>query len=235
MNKVISIVKNSIAAFLGLWTIIMLSFSLVCASIPRHQQNLPDYLLKNFNNSGFSFMGFSSFLLEDGNWDWAIILLGMFSIMFLLVGIAGIMLSVLHMFNIIKTSKSITNFVIIEIVCMFLYMVFGIVITAIANSVSTYYFDYESGFKTVAFVPLIIGTIFTVAYFIAPQAINKFMIASTNDNLQKTQTPNKIHNTNTKIANIDITVELKKYKELLDSDIITKEDFDKKKAQLLDL
>ena len=93
-----------------------------------------------------------------------------------------------------------------------------------------------SFFATASFIPFIIGAVMVIAYYLClkflPQNINL------NENNEKTD---NIANDSSAISTIDSSSEIKKlelltkYKELNSQGILSDEEFDAKKKQLLDL
>lgn len=120
-----------------------------------------EYGMSTFADTGFSVMGFRTFFIEDGGFEWATTLMGVFAILQLVVAVAALVLSVLALFVFKgKTAYSICKSFIITCFCFLCwYMIEGIVYSSIAGG-------YYIGLTTLAYVPLIFGVLLFVAYFV---------------------------------------------------------------------
>lgn len=114
------------------------------------------YLTEN----GFTLMGFQSYIIQD-SFVWAISLIGAFAILQLLVAIATLVLSVLALLVFKgKTSYTICKaFVSTCFAFLIWYMIEGIVYILIA------------GGSMLAYVPLIFGVLLFVAFFVCAQKV----------------------------------------------------------------
>ena len=141
-----------IAFAMGLVTLCGLAAALV-------SQNY--YGISTFADTGFSVMGFRTFFIEDGGFEWATTLMGVFAILQLVVAVAALVLSVLALFVFKgKTAYGICKSFIITCFCFLCwYMIEGIVYSSIAGG-------YYIGLTTLAYVPLIFGVLLFVAYFV---------------------------------------------------------------------
>lgn len=141
-----------IAFAMGLVTLCGLAAALV-------SQNY--YGISTVADTGFSVMGFRTFFIEDGGFEWATTLMGVFAILQLVVAVAALVLSVLALFVFKgKTAYSICKSFIITCFCFLCwYMIEGIVYSSIAGG-------YYIGLTTLAYVPLIFGVLLFVAYFV---------------------------------------------------------------------
>ena len=141
-----------IAFAMGLVTLCGLAAALV-------SQNY--YGISTVADTGFSVMGFWTFFIEDGGFEWATTLMGVFAILQLVVAVAALVLSVLALFVFKgKTAYSICKSFIITCFCFLCwYMIEGIVYSSIAGG-------YYIGLTTLAYVPLIFGVLLFVAYFV---------------------------------------------------------------------
>lgn len=141
-----------IAFAMGLVTLCGLAAALV-------SQNYYD--ISTVADTGFSVMGFRTFFIEDGGFEWATTLMGVFAILQLVVAVAALVLSVLALFVFKgKTAYSICKSFIITCFCFLIwYMIEGIVYSSIAGG-------YYIGLTTLAYVPLIFGVLLFVAYFV---------------------------------------------------------------------
>lgn len=141
-----------IAFAMGLVTLCGLAAALV-------SQNY--YGISTFADTGFSVMGFWTFFIEDGGFEWATTLMGVFAILQLVVAVATLVLSVLALLVFKgKTAYGICKSFIITCFCFLIwYMIEGIVYSSIAGG-------YYIGLTTLAYVPLIFGVLLFVAYFV---------------------------------------------------------------------
>ena len=119
------------------------------------------YGISTFADTGFSVMGFRTFFIEDGGFEWATTLMGVFAILQLVVAVAALVLSVLALLVFKgKTAYGICKSFIITCFCFLIwYMIEGIVYSSIAGG-------YYIGLTTLAYVPLIFGVLLFVAYFV---------------------------------------------------------------------
>lgn len=120
-----------------------------------------EYGMSTFADTGFSVMGFRTFFIEDGGFEWATTLMGVFAILQLVVAVAALVLSVLALFVFKgKTAYSICKSFVVTCFCFLIwYMIEGIVYSSIAGG-------YYIGLTTLAYVPLIFGVLLFVAYFV---------------------------------------------------------------------
>lgn len=141
-----------IAFAMGLVTLCGLAAALV-------SQNY--YGISTVADTGFSVMGFRTFFIEDGGFEWATTLMGVFAILQLVVAVAALVLSVLALLVFKgKTAYGICKSFIITCFCFLIwYMIEGIVYSSIAGG-------YYIGLTTLAYVPLIFGVLLFVAYFV---------------------------------------------------------------------
>ena len=121
-----------------------------------------EYGMSTFADTGFSVMGFKTFFIEDGGFEWATTLMGVFAILQLVVAVAALVLSVLALFVFKgKTAYSICKSFVVTCFCFLIwYMIEGIVYSSVAGGF------YIGGLTTLAYVPLIFGVLLFVACFV---------------------------------------------------------------------
>lgn len=194
------------------------------------------YLTEN----GFTLMGFQSYIIQD-SFVWAISLIGAFAILQLLVAIATLVLSVLALLVFKgKTSYTICKaFVSTCFAFLIWYMIEGIVYILIA------------GGSMLAYVPLIFGVLLFVAFFVCAKKVPEkplrrsvpygayagqpYMgqpyygapVPPQQAAPQPAPQPSAADSMEEKVKL------LTQYKQLLDSGILTQEEFDKLKAETL--
>ena len=175
--------------------------------------------------SGFTMLSFESKFIDKSHWGGAI--LGVFSILELITAIACIGLA---LWNFSKTNKfTFINVAVIggTLFNVVFYMIEGLIFKSmVLDSYSTAMEEY---FTTACFVPLILVAVLVCGYI----AVEKFIPVSS-DVVVETKSEGKASKVN--LDNELTTAEsLKKYKELLDAGVITQEEFETKKKQILGL
>ena len=152
----------------------------------------------------------------ESSYEWAIYVIGSFSILFLIIAIALIALSI---YNILAKKHFDLSIIVTCIVTSFLYTTIGIVFTSIAKET---YGDYYQ-FNTSAYIPLILQAVLFIIYTIIKNPGNLFV------------TDKKSENKPVPVLNKAILEEeqIKKYKDLFEQGIITEEEFNAKRKQIL--
>ena len=176
--------------------------------------------------NGFKWLTFDTNFMEGSDtWEYAQIPLGIISIAQLVIGLAALGL-VINGYIKGKSSSQVKLFG-MGFASLVLYTIEGFVVQ--------YFFGDEVGgllsdyLTTYAYIPLIIGIVLVVAYV----AIQKAMPgAEVEEAAAPAATAPKTASTLTEEERITA---LAKYKDLLEKGIITQEEFDAKKSQLLDL
>jgi hypothetical protein len=144
------IILSSIAAFIAVFTIISLSFSLTKV----------DDIYGKYSECGFELLDFKSFFITS-SYKAGTIGLALLSWLQLLSSVACIVFMALALFK--KQDKiDLVNFISVIVCTVFavLYLIEGIVYTSInANT-------WGDNFSTISFVPLIIIALFAIAYFV---------------------------------------------------------------------
>lgn len=212
---------------LGLMTLLTLS-------IPLLKVDYPILSVMSIYESGFTLLDLESTVGIDNEMA---IACGVFSLVQLLLSIAAMIFAVvcIFMFNKSTTKKIMRGFAISCFVFIVFYMAWGFAFIGI-------YRYWHSPVYTRAYIGFIVGAILFTAYIICTKKLkddtsqNK-KTAKTSDvdsEVTNTATNNaaKQHPNNITQASI-IAEALKQYKELLDCGIITQEEFDKKKREIL--
>lgn len=210
------ILKKIVVLVMSVFTFFMLFFSLC------EMQN--GYLITVEN--GLTFLLFESEIITSGpSFGWAIVLIGIFSILFLLTSFIIIGLSI---FNIISKKTYSLNKPIIS-ACLTvtgLYLLIGVIFTAVASS--TYWGDLK--FRTVAHIPFLIELLLFGVYFIIDKvSVNNGEQPQFYSKATATTAPNK------KNVSINDLEKLEKLAELKNKNIITEEEFELQKKDILGL
>ncbi len=198
------------------------------------------------SENGFDVFDFKSLFLEGSNREWAVYVAGAISILSCLVGVVTMVFGVLSvMFN--KYEKVAKKLMIVSLICSFLYMVFGIIynlqVKAVGGTDAT-----EMGisieYTTSAFVPFIFAVLFTVAYFVCQKMVpDKYVYGVSNEAdgeaPEKNEAQSEVAATySAPTAGAKMSEERKvevlaKYSQLLKDGVITQEEFDAKKKEIL--
>lgn len=219
------IVQYSILLIFSVFCVVMLAFSTLYADERASQLYFPD------PDSGFKWLTFESNIAWGSHWDAASIPLGIISILQLCFGIVAILLVVYNF--LVKQSQTVNRVVItVGLISMLLYAIEGIVFKFVYCDIMDFDFDY---FATAAFVPLIIGVLLTIGYFIAGKCLPNVCLYS--KTLAETSTTVCLQNEEKKstLLTSNAIDDVIKLKSLLDQGILSQEEFDEKKKQLLDL
>ena len=211
-EKVLYYSKKAIFAVIAIMTLLTLCFTLL-----KLDARIYGY---SFKENGFNLLDFDSKFT-----DWAGTVYGILSIIELVVAVSVIVLSVINFF----TDKFKLGNIIIAcaISVAVAYMVEGIVFKAVYNK---YQGDglLDDYLSTAAFVPMILQTVFVASYIVvnAILKINKSNVGVAKTEVVASLEPEKKNN-------LSVLEELKKWKELLDMGVITQDEFDIKKKELL--
>ena len=222
--------RLSMYAFLAGFAVlclIMLAFSTI--SLSDEFMDHLDYFKINPDN-GFKWMTFDSNMLYGDQWDTAKVPIALLSIAQLVFGLCAIAIVA---YNFVSKKDDANNKIIIGgLASMTLYALEGIIVRSVyISGVSE---KWTKHISTASYIPLIIGAILLAGYF----AVLKYMPedAST-EFFPKTitstaSTPKKMPS---KLSENERIESLVKYKNLLEQGIITQEEFDTKKKELLGL
>lgn len=231
-QKIFSLIKSGIIALLAFMSLMTLSFSLITISSGS----------VFYSDTGFSMLDFESQLITY-DYEFGAVLLGLMSLTMLLASLAAMGLSVFNF--ILKDHKIMFDIIVLIItgVIAVTYMFMGIIYVAVF--VESYGTSLYAKVTTACYVPLILDLLIFGGY-IAADKVFATIIKNDQERAQvapvqatpvqqvvaTTAPVQPIEKVENKQDNIEL---LKKYKELLDDEIITKEEFDAKKKQLLDL
>lgn len=233
LEKTKNYMLKSIVALLGLFSLLTMCFPLVSA-------------LNIISVNGFDFLAFNKGLIGPG-FEGLETGCGICSILLLFFAIMAIVLVV---FNFMSANKTKIYDIIVIAVSLFItiiYFIEGFILkSALVKEMSSQYGStYGAFLKTTCFVPFIICVVLMIAYIVVAEIFNRQIanqktkkVVETNEakqdskneeNLQKEKNKTEVNNEEDKIALV------LKYKELLDANIISQEDFDAKKKQILGL
>ena len=236
-----------LAFFIGLWSFLALSF-------PLTQMNVANLL--TYKECGFELFDFNSIFMSDANQMFCIVL-GIVMLVQLALSVALIVFAILSLFDkeYTDTSKTLMIYCYIFI---FIYMVFGIVFSLVYKD-SQHWLDANNGnlgsldesttsIFTLSYIPFIIASLALLAYWLYNllsykqkthsqqsdgETLNQTSTIEQKVDQSKSQTiPQKNEQDNSSQNSIEL---LKSYKELLDSGVITQQEFDELKKRILKL
>lgn len=231
-NQIICLFKTLLALIIAFWSLIMLGLPLF---------SYGEFALLN----GYSFMS-----IELSDMSVLLILAVVILILIVILAIISIALTIANIFlKIKKIEKATSAFVIINSISSLLYMIIGITLTIKLNDNSKVLFTSH----TYTYLYFAVSIIILVAYFMTKRFINDYYkkielrnaLLHSNSNIltKQTQQSTKIEYISTptdntpkavKMPDINVFDELIKYKELLDENIITQEEFDKMKSRIFE-
>lgn len=231
-NQIICLFKTLLALIIAFWSLIMLGLPLF---------SYGEFALLN----GYSFMS-----IEFSDMSVLLILAVVILILIVILAIISIALTIANIFlKIKKIEKATSAFVIINSISSLLYMIIGITLTIKLNDNSKVLFTSH----TYTYLYFAVSIIILVAYFMTKRFINDYYkkielrnaLLHSNSNIltKQTQQSTKIEYISTptdntpkavKMPDINVFDELIKYKELLDENIITQEEFDKMKSRIFE-
>lgn len=229
-NQIICLFKTLLALIIAFWSLIMLALPLF---------SYGEFALLN----GYSFMS-----IELSDMSALLILAVVILILIVILAIISIALTIANIFlKIKKIEKATSAFVIINSISSLLYMIIGITLTIKLNDNSKVLFTSH----TYTYLYFAVSIIILVAYFMTKRFINDYYkkielrnaLLHSNSNIltKQTQQSTEIEYISTptdntpkavKMPDINVFDELIKYKELLDENIITQEEFDKMKSRI---
>lgn len=219
---------------MGIFTLVALCFTLVKVST-----YIDDIIPITLSENGFDFLDMQSIFISD-DYQWGAVLSGIFCVLQLVAAIATIIMSVLAFF-VFNSQTAKTTCKIFMILCLsfnIAYLIIGI--ANISISASTGYWvqglgildsDITSG-TTFTYISFIIACLIFICYIICKIAIND---GTTNAQLNIHEEQKNTQNINScSLAEKKQVAEmLKTYKDLLDTGVITQEEFDREKEKLL--
>ena len=224
--SVSKIIRYSFLFIFAAFCIIMLTFSTMYASKEASELIYPDA------DNGFVWLTFKSNISYGSDWNSFKAPLGIISIFQLAFGIVALCTAIYNFLCSQKESLNRTIFI-AGLSSMFLYALEGILYKNIYCDIM----GYKTGFfATASFIPFIIGAVMVIAYYLCLKFLPQNI--TLNENNEKTD---NIANESSAISTIDSSSEIKKlelltkYKELNSQGILSDEEFDAKKKQLLGL
>lgn len=228
------LIQCSITLGMGILTLVALCFTLVKVST-----YIEGIIPITLTESGFDFLDMKSIFIPD-DFQWGAVLSGIFCVLQLVAAIATIIMAILafFVFN-SQTAKTICK--IFMILCLSFhvtYLIVGIVNISIPASIGYWVqglgvldSDITSG-TTFAYIPLIIASLIFAGYVICTIMI-KDSVTDTQSNDHKTQENGQNTNSGSLADKKQVAEMLKTYKDLLDTGVITQEEFDREKEKLL--
>ena len=180
------------------------------------------------SDNGFTWLTFETNFMEGSDtWEYGGVALGIISIAQLIIGLAALAI-VANAYMKGKAASEVKIFG-LGFTSLILYTIEGIAVMLIfGGEVGSYLSDYLT---TYAYIPLIIGIVLTVAYTM----IQKKMPGEESAKEAKTATPAAASKATPELTEEERIEALAKYKDLLEKGILTQEEFDAKKNQLLGL
>ena len=227
------LIQCSITLGMGIFTLVALCFTLV--KVSTYIEILP----VTFTENGFDFLDMKSIFIPD-DFQWGAVLSGIFCVLQLAAAIATIIMAVLAFFVFSsQTAKTICK--IFMILCLSVnvtYLIVGIVNISIPASIGYWVQGFglldssvTSG-TTFAYIPLIIACLIFIGYAICTIMI-KDSAADAQSNVHKAKENEQNANSNSLSDKKQVAEMLKAYKDLLDTGVITQEEFDREKEKLL--
>ena len=211
---------------IGIMMLLTLSFNLLSVDILG--------LGKYASDSGFSLLGFSSDIMT-GNYEFGATIIGIFSIFILIIAISTIVVAIMQIAFALMGREDrlsgITNklekvLVILCIVFSFWYLIEGVVYSAIAKGeFDTFYSGntwYTVKCTTYAYLPFIFMALLVGGYYSTSYFANK--------QVETCVVGKKKTNVKNDMQKLEL---LKQYKVMLDNNIITQEEFEEKKKEIL--
>lgn len=208
-----------ILVLFALLCILMLCFSTMYASKDASKFLYPDA------DNGFVWMSFESNIAYGSDWESFAVLLGTISIFQLIFGIVATVMVIIN-FCTGKPTRKNKGIIIVGFISMLLYAIEGIVYNKVYCNIMNYKSEY---FATVAYIPLVIGLVLVAGLSLLEKFIKETQVTCSDVAISKS-VPNIVQSNES-----DTIKNLAQYKELLDKGIITQEEFDLKKKQLLGL
>lgn len=219
------VVLCSIMFMIALFTLLALCFHLV---------NVSMYGV-GIGESGFSLFKFSSQMIP---YQGMVIPFALICIIQLVTSISMITFSLLAFFKFPKETyrKIGSKIIVLGIVFCSVYLVMGIACAIVLRISANSDYGYEMSIMTYAFLPLLFVILFSIAYKICNVYIPENVFANKNTQNASGKASNtytvKNQPANSEYSQIEL---LKEYGELLDKGYITREEFDAKKKEILNV
>ena len=219
---------NRICKYACLFVVATFAILMLCFPTLRACKEASLYLYPDAD-SGFVWLTFESNISYGSDWDAYKGMLGLISILQLMIGISAIALSIVFFFVApSKEDRALYPILFVSLGSMFLYMLEGIIYKNIYCEIMGY---KESYFTTDTYIPFIIGALATVGFFVVSKVVRSKKAEEAPKKEQQAYTANS-QNFVSEERGVDL---IKKYKELLDAGVITQEEFDAKKKEILHL
>ena len=204
--------------------ILMLAFSTIYMSddITQYYKVKPD--------NGFKWMSFKSNMLGGSTWDVAKVPIAILSIAQLVFGLSAVATVVSNFVS--NKDDSNKKIIIAGLVSLTLYALEGIIVRSVYVDEMKMLDDY---ILTASYIPLIIGVILLVAYCAVIKYMPEEISAETSSGTIPATVTANVKNAPIALSESEKIESLAKYRNLLEQGVITQEEFDAKKKQLLDL
>lgn len=252
VKKAKEVILSSICLVMSL-TILL---GLLCNVLELSAQGVAMTYDNGYTLLSFKSIFFDKFINQEASGGWVEIC-GVVNLFILLCGIAALVISVISFIRYLKNNGKFALPIIVIVIAActsVFYMIEGLVSLSILRSMSVYDIPL---LHTASFVPLIVQVVLITAYILCLKLIpekgqqidivNTGVISETlnseapktsgeNETLNKKarKTSGKSETVNREVINMENQIYfLKQYKELLDSGVITQEEYDEKKKELL--
>lgn len=233
LKKIEIYIQKGIVALLALFSLLTLCFCLL--RVDHGNGTL-------YSENGFNFFAFESFFIS-GSYDWANKIIGSFSIIMTLFSVVAIILAICNFISFKKVKVYEVIIIAISLFNTIIYFIEGFVFKSVF--IETWGIGAESMYiKTSCYIPFIICAVLFIAYIVVGIIFDKIIktqpekdttieqeekIENKKEEKQEIETKTQNYDEESKIAL------LTKYKELLDAGVITQEEFDIKKKEILGL
>lgn len=177
------------------------------------------------HENGYTLLTFSSDFILSSSYDWGAVVCGVVNLLILLSGVAALVMAIYTLVNFNKPPKFNLVIIVLAGVTSTMYMIEGAVFASIVKS--TYNPIFSDYIHTVSFVPMILQAFLVVAYVLCNIFIPEKSAKNASSSANAPAATNEVQQTANKV-----TI-LKQYKELLDSGVITQEEFDEQKKKWL--
>lgn len=246
-QKTSNIVRFSISLAMALLCFFTLFFCIWHIKVSSSSESI------TVSENGFSFLGFDSALLDiSEDFKSFVSLVGIFAymqIVFSVVYLFYLLASITKILNSTEKNSSIPfifNF--FSIMFSLMYMVLGFVsknmiIKNFEESGGTWVGSIAGSIiKTQAFIPIILNMVLLILFFVCPAILESNSMSKNIDTSNATLHNSKAEATNNKeplkkvqsLTDVEKIALLSKYHELVQNNILSQEDFEKKKKEILE-
>lgn len=207
-------------AVLCLWTLFSLFFPICSVGMSYNASGIT--VSAKISDTGFSLATFSSLIIGTEEYVWAVQLLGVLSVLYIVAISAGLVLTVLMFVNALingvkskeATVKNLNIIAYIMLGITALYLISGIVYLIIITISGS-----DTVISTLVWVPLLVAALIFLSYKILPKILPETMSAKAQQKMP--------------LIDENALEKLKKLKDLKDGKVITAEEFESKKEELL--